>query len=168
MLLRRVYIAAALVILGSTTGALLKLNKVTPFIKSDRLSSQLFVSSAVAQTPTNQDQKQPRQQGWLKNLNLTSEQLKQIQTIRKQSKGNINLKKQAIQQAKQEFEALMADTTPASEVRKKYNQLKTLRQELSDIQLENTLAIREVLNPEQRQKYADHMYKKTNPNPKPN
>jgi periplasmic protein CpxP/Spy len=118
-----------------------------------------ILSIAVAQTPTTNPQKQPKQ-GWLKDLNLTSKQLQQIQDIRKKSKGDITQKRQGVQKAKQELETLMANTAPQNEVRKKYQQLKTLKQELNDTQFENTLAIREVLNPEQRQKYANHMYKK--------
>jgi periplasmic protein CpxP/Spy len=129
---------------------------VTSAIAPGKLHS--ILSTAVAQTPIINPQKQSKQ-GWLKDLNLTSEQLQQIQDIRKISKGDIAQKRQGVQKVKQELETLMANTAPQNEVRKKYQQLKTLRQQLNDAQFENTLAIREVLNPEQRQKYANHMYK---------
>jgi periplasmic protein CpxP/Spy len=146
-MLRRFSIITALIIsLGSTSA-----------IASVELHS--ILSTAVVQNPENHPQ-QKAKRGWLKDLNLTTEQLKKIQTIRKKSKGDIAQKRQAVQTAKQELEAFMANTAPQEEVRKKYVRLKTLRQELNDAQFENTLAIREVLNPEQRQKYANHMYQK--------
>jgi periplasmic protein CpxP/Spy len=146
-MLRHFSIIIALIIsLGSTSA-----------IASGKLDS--IVSTAVAQIPTNKTQKQLKK-GWLKELNLTSQQLQQIQAIRQKSKGDIARKRQALQKAKEELEALMANTAPQDEVRKKYANLKALRQELNDTQFENTLAIREILNPEQRIKYANHMYKK--------
>ena len=143
-MLRRFSTIAAIIVFFSFTGA----------IASVKLHSLL--STAVAQTPTNPSQ---RKQGWLKNLNLTNKQLDRIQAIRKKSKNDIPPKRQAVQKAKQELETLMASTAPPQEIRAKYELLKTLRQELNEAQFENTLAIREVLNPEQRQKYATHMYK---------
>jgi Spy/CpxP family protein refolding chaperone len=58
------------------------------------------------------------------------------------------------------FSTIPVTSSSKEQVHEKYNQLKNLRQQLADAQFENTLAIREVLNPEQRQKYADCMYKK--------
>jgi periplasmic protein CpxP/Spy len=144
-MLRRFSTIAAIIVFFSFTGA----------IASVKLHS--FLSTAVAQTST--DKPLQRQQGWLKNLNLTAKQLEQIQAIRNKSKNDIPPKRQGVQKAKQELETLMASTAPQQEIRTKYKLLKTLRQELNDAQFESTLAIREILNPEQRQKYAAHMYK---------
>ncbi|MGH2415260.1 MAG: Spy/CpxP family protein refolding chaperone, partial [Microcystaceae cyanobacterium] len=91
---------------------------------------------------------------------LTAQQMQQIKTIRTQSKDQIDQKRQAFRQAQQELKALMAGTASKEQVRDKYNQLRTLRQEVADVQFDNTLAIREVLNPEQRQKFAEQMHKK--------
>ncbi|MBW4635005.1 MAG: Spy/CpxP family protein refolding chaperone [Iphinoe sp. HA4291-MV1] len=120
----------------------------------------LLSPQVVAQNPTPSPHQQRSQSGWLKDLNLTPQQMQQIKAIRNQSKNQIAQKKQAIRQAQQELQALMGSTTSQDQVRNKYNQLKTLKQQLADAQFDNTLAIREVLNAQQRQKFAEQMYKK--------
>jgi periplasmic protein CpxP/Spy len=116
--------------------------------------SNLSVYQVFAQAP------RPRQ-GWLKQLGLTPEQTQQIKQVRQQSKDKITEKKQALEKTKQEMQTLMASSAPAETLRAKYNQLKAQRQELADIQFENTLLIREVLNLEQRKKFTNHIYKKS-------
>ncbi|KAB8331889.1 periplasmic heavy metal sensor [Scytonema tolypothrichoides VB-61278] len=121
----------------------------------------LLLPQVVDQNPTPTKRQQPGQSGSLKDLNLTPQQMQQIKRIRTQSKGQIAQKRQAIRQAQQELKTLMAGTTASKDqVRDKYNQIRTLRQELADVQFDNTLTIREVLNPEQRQKFAEQMHKK--------
>ncbi|MEH2111073.1 Spy/CpxP family protein refolding chaperone [Nostoc sp.] len=143
MLIRRVSIlAAAMIALGST----IALAKPT-----------LISHQVIAQNP------HAKSGGWLKDLNLTSQQLQQIKQIRNQSKQQIAQKSQEIRQGQQELHDLMAGTATKEQVRSKYNQINLLKQQLSDTQFENTLAIREILNPEQRQKFADRMYKKNPP-----
>ncbi len=120
----------------------------------------LLLSQAVAQNPTNSPSPQKKPSGWLQELNLTPQQLQQIKTIRNQSKDQLAQKRQAVRQAQQELEALMAGTSSKEQVRDKYNELKRLKQELNDAQFETTLATREVLNAQQRQKFTSHMYKR--------
>jgi|UPI000382BBB3 Spy/CpxP family protein refolding chaperone len=115
--------------------------------------------SVIAQNSTNSARPLPSPRGWFKDLNLTPNQIQQIQAIRKQSRGKIAQKRQALRQAQQQLQALLASTASKQQVQDKYNQVRTLRQELADAQFENTLAIREILTPEQRQKFAEYMYK---------
>ena len=115
----------------------------------------------VAQTPTTSPPQNPRKPaGWLQELNLTPQQVQQIKTIRKQAKDQITQKRLAVRQTQQELYDLMAGNASTEQVRDKYNQLKMLRQQLADAEFENTVAIRDVLNIQQRQKYASHMYKR--------
>jgi Spy/CpxP family protein refolding chaperone len=51
----------------------------------------------------------------------------------------------------------MAGTANASEMREKYRQIIGLRQQLEEVQFESTLAMREVLTPEQRSQLAQMM-----------
>ena len=120
----------------------------------------LLLSQAVAQNPTNSPNPHQKPSGWLQDLNLTPQQIQQIKVIRSQSKDQLAQKRQAVLQAQQELEALMAGTASIEQVRDKYNELKMLKQELGDAQFETTLATREVLNPQQRQKFTSHMYKR--------
>ncbi len=145
MLLHRIFmISATMIALGGGIA----------LAKPSLLSPQV-----VAQNPTASPHQQRGKSGWLQDLNLTPRQMQQIKTIRNQSKGQIAQKRQAARQAQQELQALMAGTGSQAQVRKKYNQLKTLKQQLADAQFNNTLAIREVLNAQQRQKFAEHLHK---------
>lgn len=146
MLLHRTFMITAMIIAVSGTTALAQLNLVS--------------SQVAAQNPTPSPHQQHSKPSWLQDLNLTPQQMQQIKVIRTQSKDQISQKKQAIRQAQQELQTLMAGTASQNQVRDKYNQLKTLKQQLADTQFNNTLAIREVLNPQQRQKFTEQMYKK--------
>lgn len=146
MLLRRVATIVAATVALSGISALAQPNLLLPKV--------------VAQNTTSSPSPSPRPAGWLQELNLTPQQIQQIKTIRNQSKNQLAQQQQAVRQAQQELEALMASSASKDKVRTKYNQLKTLRQQLCDTQFENTLAIREILNAEQRQKFTTHMYKK--------
>ncbi|AFY31198.1 Spy/CpxP family protein refolding chaperone [Calothrix sp. PCC 7507] len=146
MFLRRVAIAATIVIVFGCAN-----------IFAQPALSPLQV---LAQTPpTNSPQKPQRQTGWLKDLNLTREQTEKIKNIRNQSKNQIVQKREPVRRVQLELRDLLAGKAPKEKVSEKYNQLKLLKQQLADVQFENTLAIREILTPEQRQKFAERMYK---------
>jgi Spy/CpxP family protein refolding chaperone len=100
-----------------------------------------------------------RKQGnWLQELNLNREQLQKIQEIRRQYQSRVNQQRQAVKQAQQELKSLMASGDISSEqIRQKFNQVQTLRQRLSDTQMESMLAIRNILTAEQRQKLTEVM-----------
>ncbi|BAY88985.1 MULTISPECIES: Spy/CpxP family protein refolding chaperone [unclassified Tolypothrix] len=118
-----------------------------------------FFGENLAQNSTNLSKPRRPQSGWLQELNLTSAQVQQMKQIRSQSQSQIKPKRQAVQQAQQELRNLLAGTASKQQVLTKYNQLKVLKQQLADAQFENTLAIREILTVEQRQKFAEHLYK---------
>lgn len=117
--------------------------------------------SAIAQSQTGEreGQRPPKgdRDGWLQDLNLSPEQMKQMQEIRGRYKDQLAQKKQAMRQARQELRSLMASNAPTEQVRQKYNQVKTLRQNHADAQFESMLAMREILTLEQRQKLAEKM-----------
>jgi Spy/CpxP family protein refolding chaperone len=150
MLIRRVSILAVVMVAFGSTIALAK--------------PTLLSRQVIAQTPTSVPRPNPvKSGGWLKDLNLTSQQLQKIKEIRNQSKQQIVRKSQEIRQRQQELHDLIAGTATKEQVRGKYNQIELIKQQLADTQFENTLAIREILNPEQRQKFAERMYKKNPP-----
>jgi Spy/CpxP family protein refolding chaperone len=95
--------------------------------------------------------------GWLRDLDLTPEQIQQIQQIRRQRKDELAGQRQAMRQAMEELRQLMASDAPADQIRQKHAETRALRQKLADAQFENLLAIREVLTPEQRRKFAEQM-----------
>lgn len=111
----------------------------------------------------NTEGRRPHGQYWEKltqELNLTPEQVQKVQAIRDQSKDEIAQRRQAVVQARQELQDLMASTASADQIREKHRQVETLGQQVMDLKFEQMLAIREVLTPEQRRQAASLMQKR--------
>ncbi|WP_052128546.1 Spy/CpxP family protein refolding chaperone [Neosynechococcus sphagnicola] len=98
-----------------------------------------------------------RMPGWLRTLNLNPDQMQQMQSVLRQYKPQMSERMQALQQAQAELQSLMAGTASDSQVRDKYHQIETLRQQLASLRFESTLAIRRLLTPEQRRLLADQI-----------
>jgi periplasmic protein CpxP/Spy len=88
----------------------------------------------------------------VKELNLSPDQIRRLQQLRTASKGKNRERRQALQIAKQELSTLLQGNASADQIRQKRQQVQSLQRELSDSNFENTLAIREILTPEQRVK----------------
>lgn len=104
-----------------------------------------------------QRQRRNPQANWLKELNLSKEQLQKIQAIRQQYQTRLNQQRQAVQQAGTELKQLIASNASTEQIRQKFDQVQTLRQNLAKTRIESMLAIREVLTPEQRQKMGNFL-----------
>jgi Spy/CpxP family protein refolding chaperone len=118
------------------------------------------ISQSLAQSPP-----QPRRtetRGWLKELNLSPEQIQKIRQIRGQYQGRLTQQRQAVQQAQQELKELMTGNASTEQIRQKFDQVQRLRQELADTRMDSMLAIRKILTPEQRQKLADLLRQRGN------
>jgi periplasmic protein CpxP/Spy len=87
-----------------------------------------------------------------KELNLSPDQIRRLQQLRTASRGKNLARRQALQTARQELSTLLQGNASADEIRQKRQQVQSLQRELSDSNFENTLAIREILTPEQRVK----------------
>jgi periplasmic protein CpxP/Spy len=128
------------------------------------LSTGMIVPSpSVAQNPTPvaPGQERPmrgRGQGdLLQQLNLTPEQTRQVQEIRQRSKPKMQQTRQNMMQARRELEQLMNSNASERQIQDKFRQVQSLKQEMATLRMENLLAIRAVLTPEQRQQYATLM-----------
>ena len=126
----------------------------------------------LAQTPTttpspnasssmSPDSKPPgaKDDGWLKDLNLSADQVQQMHAIRGQYKDKLSQGRQSVRQSQQELRSLMAGDAPETQVREKYSQLRTLKQTVADTQFESMLATRKILTLEQRHAFAERMKK---------
>jgi Spy/CpxP family protein refolding chaperone len=151
MVIRPVSTLAALVM---TMGSAIVLTPPVAVVSS-------AISHSIALAQLNQP-KRAEARGRLKELNLSSEQIQKIRQIRSQYQGRLTQQRQAVQQAQRELKELMAGNASTEQVRQKFDQVQRLRQELSDTRMEIMLAIRKVLNPEQRQKLADLMRQRGN------
>ncbi len=114
-------------------------------------------SLQLAQAPS---RPRPDEAQWLRELNLNANQMRQIQAIRQQYQSQLNQERQALQQASQELRQLMTTNASADQIRQKFTQVQTLRQKLANTRLDSMLAIRTVLNPQQRQKLGELMGRK--------
>ncbi|MEM8719318.1 MAG: Spy/CpxP family protein refolding chaperone [Cyanobacteria bacterium P01_G01_bin.39] len=88
-------------------------------------------------------------------LNLTGEQQQQIKRIHSQYRQQIQRKKQNIAKLQQQISDMMVGTEPVELLRAKNQQLSILRQEIGTLRFESMLATREILTPQQREKFRD-------------
>ncbi|WP_413167125.1 Spy/CpxP family protein refolding chaperone [Capilliphycus salinus ALCB114379] len=93
----------------------------------------------------------------LERLNATPEQKQKMQKIHAQYKDRISQHKQLVRQAQQQLQQLLSSSASQSEIRQQYDELLRLKQEMSKLQFEIILEVREVLSPEQRRQFADIM-----------
>jgi periplasmic protein CpxP/Spy len=91
----------------------------------------------------------------LQQLNLSTQQLQQIKAIRERNSSEIRSSRQRLRQLQQEMQSLMAGTASSDQVRSKFNELQSLKQQVSKLQFEQMLAMREVLTPQQRTQLAE-------------
>ncbi len=85
-------------------------------------------------------------------LNLSPDQIRRLQQLRTTAKGKNKERRQALRTAKQELSQLLQGNASSDQIRQKRQQVQSLQREVSDTNFENTLAIREILTPEQRVK----------------
>ena len=150
-------LATAVVLLGGAVAIASPLLRLQPIAQTPTASPN--------QTPSNQatpDQTQPdrKDMGWLKDLNLSADQIQKMSAIRNQYQDKISQGRQSVRQSRQELQALMAGDATEAQIRAKYNEIKVLKQQVSDAQFESTLATRKILNPEQRRKFASRMLRR--------
>jgi periplasmic protein CpxP/Spy len=92
-----------------------------------------------------------------KELNLSRDQIQQLQQLRKNSQGKTKERRQTLQAAKQELAQLIQGNASSDQIRQKRQQVQSLQREIADTNFEHTLAIREMLTPEQRVKLQQIM-----------
>jgi len=94
---------------------------------------------------------------WLRELNLSPEQMQRIKAIHEQYKPQFQANRESMRSAHDELRQLMASNASTNQLRQKHEQLQTMQQQTGDLRFESMLAIREVLTPEQRQQAATLM-----------
>jgi periplasmic protein CpxP/Spy len=93
----------------------------------------------------------------VRELNLSPDQIQRLQQLRTNAKGKTKERRQALRAAKQELTQLLQGSANSDQIRQKRQQVQSLQREVADSNFENTLAIREILNPEQRVKLQQLM-----------
>lgn len=88
-------------------------------------------------------------------LNLTPDQETQIRTIFEAAKADTADEREELRAARQELQALLAGDASESALRQQHGVIQDLRAELSDRRFEGILDVREVLTPEQRDRFVE-------------
>ncbi|WP_448573007.1 Spy/CpxP family protein refolding chaperone [Trichothermofontia sp.] len=90
-------------------------------------------------------------------LDLTPAQIREIRAIQQRYAPQLTQGRQALRQAHQELSRLMATGTSNEQIRAKFRQVQQLRQQQAATHFESLLAMRSVLTPSQRRKFAELM-----------
>ncbi|MBD1838093.1 Spy/CpxP family protein refolding chaperone [Coleofasciculus sp. FACHB-501] len=114
-------------------------------------------SQTIAQNSPGARPQRGNKDGLLQQLNLTQQQMQQMQAIRQKYRTQIAPRQQALRQARQELATLMNSTASASQIRSKNQQVEELQQQLQKLRFESMLEMREVMTPEQRAKFVQLM-----------
>ena len=93
----------------------------------------------------------------LQQLDLTPEQLQQIEDIQEQSKNQAQALHQQMQTQREEMRSLLAADATPEQLQQQHQQTQDLHQRLSDNRFETMLQVREVLTSEQRTQMAELM-----------
>ncbi|WP_353931045.1 hypothetical protein WJM97_00040 [Okeanomitos corallinicola TIOX110] len=124
-------------------------------------------NSLVWANPSQNPAKKPDQnveylQGLPRDLELKPKQLEKIQEIRRNNpvRERMQKKRQELREANQEFLRLIAGNATKEEVRAKYRQINSLREQVANAEFEDDLEIREILNNKQRRKWSEHLQKR--------
>ncbi|MFP4300259.1 MAG: Spy/CpxP family protein refolding chaperone [Spirulinaceae cyanobacterium] len=102
---------------------------------------------------------------FLQQLNLTSEQQQQIQSIRDKYKGQMDEQRDSMQAARQQLGALMASDASVEQLRAQHNEVMRLQQNMANLRFESMLETRQVLTPTQRQELSQMTQERRNNRP---
>ena len=125
---------------------------------SDNLDNSNYSTNEITIADTSiLSTKQEQASEVLHQLNLTSEQEQQIKKIHHKYKRQLFRKRNSLIVLQQQLSDLMVSTKPTNLIRAKNQQLVDLRQEIGELKFESMLATREILTPQQRQKFREIM-----------
>jgi periplasmic protein CpxP/Spy len=149
VLLRQLLVILPLVMVG---GSYLPLVAQAP---TSTLQPANAASFTLAQAPNRaRNQRMP---GWLTELNLNASQVRRLRSVVGRYRPQISARTKSLRQAQSEMRSLMAGTASSAQIRSKHQQVEGLRRDVSGLNLENMLDIREILNLDQRRKFAEQM-----------
>ena len=130
---------------------------ISPVFANSRLSLPIYsnISSKITVADNALATNEPNFPSVLHQLNLSSIQKDRIKRIHHQYKQQIIRKKSNLSILEQQLSDLMVGTESVELIRAKNRQLVDLRQEIGQLRFESMLATREILTPQQRQKFRE-------------
>ncbi|MGD1922340.1 MAG: Spy/CpxP family protein refolding chaperone [Pleurocapsa sp.] len=143
----------------ATTFFIIVIIHISPVFASSRSpfptpnNNQFFKTTTIADNSVVTGRQNPS--NLLHQLDLTSRQKEQIKRIHQQYKQQIRKKRSNLTILQQQLSDLMMGTESVDLIRAKNRQLVNLREEIGELRFESMLATREILTPQQRQKFRE-------------
>jgi Spy/CpxP family protein refolding chaperone len=96
-------------------------------------------------------------EGLIEQLNLTDEQKSKVAAIRQKYQEKTKKLRETLRSNEQELNSLLSNNASDRDIRSKHQQISRNRQEMSNLQFESFLEIRQVLTPAQRTEFSQLM-----------
>jgi Spy/CpxP family protein refolding chaperone len=93
----------------------------------------------------------------IEQLNLTDDQKSKIAANRQKYRGQMQKLRETMRSNQQELNSLLSNNASDRDIRSKHQQISRNRQEISNLQFESFLEIRQVLTPAQRTEFSQLM-----------
>jgi Spy/CpxP family protein refolding chaperone len=93
----------------------------------------------------------------IEQLNLTDDQKSKIAAIRQKYQEKTKTLRETMRSNEQELNSLLSNNASDRDIRSKHQQVSRNRQEISNLQFESFLEIRQVLTPAQRTEFSQLM-----------
>lgn len=93
----------------------------------------------------------------IEQLNLSNEQVRQLQAIRQKYEQRMNPLMEKMRSSDNQLRQLLASDASADQIRTKRQEVVTLRRQVSDMRFESMLEMRNVLTLDQRRQFAQLM-----------
>lgn len=150
---------STLSILGTTMVLTLAANLVPTATVLSYPQARLFIAQTSSpQPPENRPRRMDNsREGLIEQLKLTNDQKSKVAAIRQKYRGQIQKLQETIRNNEQELNSLLSNNASDREFRSKHQQISRNRQEMSNLQFESFLEIRQVLTPAQRKEFSQLM-----------
>lgn len=93
----------------------------------------------------------------IEQLNLSDDQKSKVAAIRQKYRGQMQKLRETMRSNEQELNSLLSNNASDRDIRAKHQQISRNRQEMSNLQFESFLEIRQVLTPAQRTEFSQLM-----------
>lgn len=94
---------------------------------------------------------------WINDLGLDEKQKEKIRSLWRQNRGDVKQRREQLNSLREELRAMIAGTGPADKAMELHRKIQSLQTELNTIDMISMLAIRDLLSPQQREKFVKHM-----------
>ena len=150
---------STLLILGTTMVLTLAANLAPSATVLSYPQDRLFIAQTSSpQRPENRPRRiNNSRERLIEQLNLTDEQKSKVAAIRQKYQEKTKQLRETLRSNEQELNSLLSNNASDRDIRAKHQQVSRNRQEISNLQFESFLEIRQVLTPAQRQEFSQLM-----------